>query len=125
MTAEVSPSRPLSASVGPVSGKDGPRLDQFRFHRILSVPRRATDTSEPDRRPVQLTAAVTAAHAILSFHPYEHSGLAAAWIRPAAQQPLQFVVGGHPYFPPAGRASITRPPGAGTQDRHSLLYPLA
>ncbi|MFI8984651.1 ATP-binding protein [Streptomyces antimycoticus] len=87
------------------------------------MPRRATDTSEPDRRPAQLTAAVTAAHAILSLPSYERSGLAAAWIRPAAQQPLQFIVGGHPYFPPAGRTSITRPPDTGTQARHSLLYP--
>ncbi|MEV6131988.1 FtsK/SpoIIIE domain-containing protein [Streptomyces violaceusniger] len=123
MTAEISPSRPLPASVGPASDQDGPRLDQFRFHRIFSVPRRATDTSEPDRRPAQLTAAVTAAHAILSLPSYEHPGLAAAWIRPAAQQPLQFVVGGHPYFPPAGRVSMTRPPDTGTQARHTLLYP--
>ncbi|MFG2668996.1 helicase HerA domain-containing protein [Streptomyces sp. NPDC048387] len=101
-------------------------LAAYRFHRLLTVPRRPEDPRTEDRTAAQLTAAVTAAHAVLG-HLGEGrpggappTGLAAAWIRPGHHQPMHFLVGGTPYFPPAGReprgegdeAPVGFPPGA-------------
>lgn len=86
------------------------------------MPRRPEDPRAEDRTAAQLTAAVTAAHAVLGHlgaqnpHDGPPVGLAAAWIRPGAHQPMHFLVGGAPYFPPAGQ----EPHAA---DEHPLSYP--
>ncbi|MFJ9943655.1 ATP-binding protein [Streptomyces erythrochromogenes] len=90
-------------------------LAAHRFHRLLTVPRRPEDPNADDRTAAQLTAAVTASHAILGHHAGGGpSGLAAAWIRPGPHRPMHFLVGGAPYFPPAGNephGAAERPPG--------------
>lgn len=99
-------------------------LSAHRFHRLLTVPRRPEDPHAQDRTAAQLTAAVTAAHAVLGHHAGGGpTGLAAAWIRPGPHRPMHFLVGGAPYFPPAGdepRAAAERPisypPGATARD---------
>ncbi|MFJ9547065.1 helicase HerA domain-containing protein [Streptomyces erythrochromogenes] len=109
-------------------------LPAHRFHRLLTVPRRPEDPNADDRTAAQLTAAVTAAHAVLGHHAEGGpTGLAAAWIRPGPHRPMHFLVGGAPYFPPAGdpasqaaargdapRGAAARPlsypPGATAQD---------
>ncbi|MFG3532448.1 helicase HerA domain-containing protein [Streptomyces sp. NPDC047917] len=97
-------------------------LASYRFHRLLTVPRRPEDPRTEDRTAAQLTAAVTAAHAVLGHlgteNPHEGLpvGLAAAWARPGPHQPMHFLVGGAPYFPPAGQE-----PRA--EGEHPLNYP--
>ncbi|MEU6295189.1 ATP-binding protein [Streptomyces erythrochromogenes] len=99
-------------------------LPAHRFHRLLTVPRRPEDPHADDRTAAQLTAAVTAAHAVLGHHAEGGpTGLAAAWIRPGPHRPMHFLVGGAPYFPPAGDAPrgaaarpLSYPPGATAQD---------
>ncbi|MFF9980322.1 helicase HerA domain-containing protein [Streptomyces erythrochromogenes] len=109
-------------------------LPAHRFHRLLTVPRRPEDPNADDRTAAQLTAAVTAAHAVLGHHAAGGpTGLAAAWIRPGPHRPMHFLVGGAPYFPPAGDAPsqaaargdaprgaaarpLSYPPGATAQD---------
>ncbi|MCJ0869052.1 ATP-binding protein [Streptomyces sp. AP-93] len=96
-------------------------LAEYQFHRLLTVPRRPEEPRAEDRTAAQLIAAVTAAHAVLS-HRGEGgpTGLAAAWIRPGPHRPLHFLVGGAPYFPPAGEEAavddggrpVRYPPGA-------------
>ncbi|MCY0933946.1 ATP-binding protein [Streptomyces sp. H34-S4] len=115
-----------------MSGGAGPgpvlpaALAAYRFHRLLTVPRRPQDPrAEEDRTAAQLTAAVTAAHAVLS-HCGEGgpAGIAAAWIRPGPNRPLHFLVGGAPFFPPAGEEPapgeaerpLRYPPGATARD---------
>ncbi|MFE7183557.1 helicase HerA domain-containing protein [Streptomyces erythrochromogenes] len=109
-------------------------LPAHRFHRLLTVPRRPEDPNADDRTAAQLTAAVTAAHAVLGHHASGGpTGLAAAWIRPGPHRPMHFLVGGAPYFPPAGDTAsqaaargdaprgaaarpLSYPPGATAQD---------
>ncbi|WP_405422476.1 helicase HerA domain-containing protein [Streptomyces erythrochromogenes] len=109
-------------------------LPAHRFHRLLTVPRRPEDPNADDRTAAQLTAAVTAAHAVLGHHAAGGpTGLAAAWIRPGPHRPMHFLVGGAPYFPPAGDTAspaaargdaprgaaarpLSYPPGATAQD---------
>ncbi|MFJ8770160.1 ATP-binding protein [Streptomyces clavifer] len=103
-------------------------LGAYRFHRLITVPRRPEDGSAEDRTAAQLTAAVTAAHAVLSAPSAggEHrpAGLAAAWIRPGRHRPLHFLVGGAPGFPPAGdepaadgaQRPLRYPPGSTARD---------
>ncbi|MCX4696420.1 ATP-binding protein [Streptomyces sp. NBC_01408] len=96
-------------------------LGAYRFHRLITVPRRPEDPRTEDRTAAQLTAAVTAAHAVLSglSAPVTDrpTGLAAAWVRPGRHRPLHFLVGGSPSFPPAG----DEPAAAGTE--RPLRYP--
>lgn len=109
---------PDAAPAGPAA------LSAHRFHRLLTVPRRPEDPHADDRTAAQLTAAVTAAHAVLGHHAEGGpTGIAAAWIRPGPHRPMHFLVGGAPYFPPAGdepRAAVERPlsypPGATARD---------
>ncbi|MEV7710874.1 ATP-binding protein, partial [Streptomyces sp. NPDC088270] len=92
-------------------------LGAYRFHRLLTVPRRPEDPRTEDRTAAQLTAAVTAAHAVLGRHGGGRpAGLAAAWVRPGPHRPMHFLVGGAPFFPPAG----DRPPDTA---EHPLRYP--
>ncbi|MFJ2875405.1 ATP-binding protein [Streptomyces sp. NPDC087298] len=92
-------------------------LGAYRFHRLLTVPRRPEDPRTEDRTAAQLTAAVTAAHAVLGRHgDGRQAGLAAAWVRPGPHRPMHFLVGGAPFFPPAG----DRPPDTA---EHPLRYP--
>lgn len=109
--AVVSPASPVAALAG------------YRFHRLLTIPRRPEDPQAPDRTPAQLTAALTAAHAVLSHRSgpdgANRVGLAVAWIRPDRHAPLHFLAGGLPFFPPAGEESeggrehpLRYPPGA-------------
>ncbi|WP_060180540.1 ATP-binding protein [Streptomyces sp. IMTB 1903] len=99
-------------------------LSAHRFHRLLTVPRRTEDPHAEDRTAAQLTAAVTAAHAVLGHHAEGRpTGLAAAWIRPGPHRPMHFLVGGAPFFPPAGQQPRTAPerplsypPGATARD---------
>ncbi|MFF4579800.1 ATP-binding protein [Streptomyces sp. NPDC001373] len=101
-----------------------PALAGYRFHRLLTIPRRPEDPQAQDRTPAQLTAAVTAAHAVLSHRSgtgagsgaTDRAGLAMAWIRPNRHAPLHFLAGGLPFFPPAGEE-----PGAGRE--RPLRYP--
>ncbi|WP_346172167.1 ATP-binding protein [Streptomyces roseofulvus] len=93
-----------------------PDLSSYRFHRVVSVPRLRRQETDPDSTRSQLTAAVTAAHAVLSRVGKETGrkddsveddggkpvGLAAAWVRPGQHRPLHFLMGGAPWFPPAG-----------------------
>ncbi|MET9840995.1 MULTISPECIES: ATP-binding protein [Streptomyces] len=106
-------------------GPAGPAaLSAHRFHRLLTVPRRPEDPQAEDRTAAQLTAAVTAAHAVLGHHADGGTtGLAAAWIRPGPHRPMHFLVGGAPFFPPAGQQPRTAPerplsypPGATARD---------
>ncbi|MCX5302933.1 DUF87 domain-containing protein [Streptomyces sp. NBC_00160] len=99
-------------------------LGAYRFHRLLTVPRRPEDRTE-DRTAAQLTAAVTAAHAVLSHRGQGGpAGIAAAWIRPGTHLPLHFLVGGAPFFPAAGEEPaaddavrpVRYPPGATARD---------
>lgn len=114
----------MSAGVGAGQGRPS-ALDAYRFHRLLTVPRRLEDPRTEDRTAAQLTAAVMAAHAVLSHHGSGHpTGLAAAWIRPGRHRPLHFLVGGSPHFPPAGedpaedgaRRPLRYPPGSTARD---------
>ncbi|MFD5887276.1 DUF853 domain-containing protein [Streptomyces sp. NPDC060334] len=114
------------AGSGGAAGPAG--LGAYRFHRLITVPRRPEDGRTEDRTAAQLTAAVTAAHAVLSAPSAggEHrpAGLAAAWIRPGRHRPLHFLVGGAPGFPPAGdepaadgaQRPLRYPPGATARD---------
>ncbi|MEU1091604.1 hypothetical protein ABZ401_33200, partial [Streptomyces sp. NPDC005892] len=118
--------------MSPVAGPGGAAwtagLGAYRFHRLITVPRRPEDGHTVDRTAAQLTAAVTAAHAVLSAPSAggEHrpAGLAAAWIRPGRHQPLHFLVGGAPSFPPAGdepaadgaQRPLRYPPGSTARD---------
>ncbi|MFE5677131.1 helicase HerA domain-containing protein [Streptomyces erythrochromogenes] len=113
---------PADGAPGEPAGPAG--LPAHRFHRLLTVPRRPEDPHADDRTAAQLTAAVTAAHAVLGHHAEGGpTGLAAAWIRPGPHRPMHFLVGGAPYFPPAGDAPrgaaarpLSYPPGATAQD---------
>ncbi|RKT02202.1 DNA helicase HerA-like ATPase [Streptomyces sp. 3211.6] len=92
-------------------------LAGHRFHRLLTIPRRPEEPHAQDRTPAQLTAAVTAAHAVLSHRGGpDPAGLAMAWIRPGRHEPLHFLAGGAPFFPPAGEE-----PGGGRE--RPLRYP--
>ncbi|MFG2881742.1 ATP-binding protein [Streptomyces sp. NPDC048297] len=129
-----------------------PDLGAYRFHRLLTIPRRPADERAQDgahdRTPAQLMAAVTAAHAVLSHRgaaeragavaapsvgaagpagPTAQAGapgVAVAWVRPGRHQPLHFLVGGAPFFPPAGEdppgpdgeRPVRYPPGATARD---------
>ncbi|MFD5650853.1 ATP-binding protein [Streptomyces sp. NPDC127039] len=106
--------------------RGGPaELAAYRFHRLLTVPRRP-DVRQPghDRTAAQLTAAVTAAHAVLGHHGEGGpTGFATAWIRPGPHRPMHFLVGGAPFFPPAGEQPhdtaerpVGYPPGATARD---------
>ncbi|MET8293325.1 DUF87 domain-containing protein [Streptomyces sp. NPDC005180] len=115
----------MSQGSGAPAGPAG--LAAYRFHRLLTVPRRPEDPRTEDRTAAQLSAAVTAAHAVLGHlgggdgdrDGPQPTGIAAAWIRPGPRRPMHFLVGGTPYFPPAGReprgeaeAPLSYPPGA-------------
>jgi hypothetical protein len=83
----------------------------FGLHRLLSVPAHDADhrADHPDRHAgdrlaAGLVAALTAAHVELSAE--DQAGLVTAWQRPAATAPLEIVVGGRPYFPPAGPGPV-------------------
>ncbi|WP_411082707.1 ATP-binding protein [Streptomyces sp. cmx-18-6] len=84
-----------------------------RFHRIRTLPRRAEVPGEEDRTPAQLTAAVTAAHAVLGLQG-EGAAIATAWVRPGSGEPLHILAGGSPFFPPAAGPgpALLYPPGA-------------
>lgn len=85
-------------------------LGAYRFHRLLTVPRRPEDPRTEDRTAAQLTAAVTAAHAVLGRHgDGRQAGLAAAWVRPGPHRPMHFLVGGAPSSRPPGTGPATRP----------------
>ncbi|MFI9627326.1 ATP-binding protein [Streptomyces sp. NPDC052042] len=111
----------MSGGPGPVPP---PGLADYRFHRLLTVPRRPADPRDEDRTAAQLAAAVTAAHAVLTHSGQGGpAGLAAAWIRPGRHQPLHFLAGGAPFFPPAGEEPhgeterpLRYPPGATGRD---------
>ncbi|MER6531874.1 ATP-binding protein [Streptomyces sp. NPDC001508] len=105
--------------------QDGPAgLAAYRFHQLLTVPRRPKDPRTEDRTAAQLTAAVTAAHAVLGHRGEGRpTGFAAAWVRPGPYRPMHFLVGGAPFFPPAGEQPhgaaerpLSYPPGATARD---------
>lgn len=84
----------------------------FRFHQLLSLPRA---TANPDlgaigsgaARHAQAAtfAALTAAHARLAGQLVgPPPALSVAWVRSTPGGPLRFLMGGRPYFPPAGGA---------------------
>ncbi|MFR9793858.1 ATP-binding protein [Streptomyces sp. MB22_4] len=110
----------VTGEFGAPAGPAG--LAAYRFHRLLTVPRRPEDPRAEDRTAAQLTAAVAAAHAVLGHLGGENTregppvGLAAAWVRPGPHQPMHFLVGGAPHFPPAGQE-----PRA--EGEHPLNYP--
>ncbi|MEU5692779.1 ATP-binding protein [Actinosynnema sp. NPDC020468] len=87
-------------------------LDGFAFHRVLSAPRPPRDPAVPDPVPAQLFAALSGAHAELSDDA--GSAIAVAWCRLPGDERLRFLVGGRPYFPPAGKGGgpLLYPPGA-------------
>lgn len=116
-----------SADPGTSPPTGTPDLASYRFHRLLTVPRRPESPRTEDRTAAQLAAAVTAAHAILDHHNahggHAPAGLAAAWIRPGPHRPMHFLAGGAPYFPPAGteytadaERPLRYPPGATARD---------
>ncbi|MER7842100.1 ATP-binding protein [Streptomyces sp. NPDC096040] len=108
----------MSADAGPF-----PVLGAYRFHRLLTVPRRPEDPGAEDRTPAQLTAAVVAAHAVLFHHRAARpAGLAAAWVRPGRHRPLHFLVGGAPHFPPAGEEAAEE--GADEEAKEGAERPL-
>jgi DNA helicase HerA-like ATPase len=92
-------------------------LDGLEYHRLLAVPRRSEDRDRPDPTPAQLFASLTGAHATFSaLEPADPSAmLAMLWVRPAGEPQIRFLVGGRPFFPPAGPR---RGPAPGP-----LLYP--
>ena len=87
-------------------------LDEFSFHRMLSAPRKPDDPSVLDPVPAQLFAALSGAHAELSGE--DGAAVAVAWCRMPGEEQFRFLVGGRPYFPPAGNGSgpLLYPPGA-------------
>lgn len=105
-----------------VSSLSPPDVGSYRFHRIVSVPRPRVE-DDGDHTRAHLTAAVIAAHAVLSRagegRGAEPVGLAAAWVRPGRHRPLHFLMGGAPWFPAAGGepsggtvVPLRYPPGA-------------
>ncbi|MCM3885405.1 ATP-binding protein [Frankia sp. R82] len=90
-------------------------LDGFRFHRILSAPRRPDPGAGPDPVPSALFAALVGAHAeliALDGEGQTGAGLAVAWLRGPGETHIQILAGGRPYFPPS--ASGGPPPAVGT-----------
>lgn len=92
-------------------------LDGFRFHRLLSVPHRRDDPDHQRSTSAQLVAALTAAHAELADEA-DRPAIALAWERLPGDDQLRVLVGGRPFFPPAGEARgggqhpVRYPPGA-------------
>lgn len=90
-------------------------LDDFRFHRLLSVPQRRDDPDDERSTAAQLVAALTAAHAQLADDA-ERPAVAVAWERLPGQDGMRVLVGGRPFFPPAGPGPglqpVRYPPGA-------------
>jgi DNA helicase HerA-like ATPase len=93
-------------------------LDGFAFHQVISAPRRPDDPAETDPTQAQLFAALSAAHTELGHRGEPDTAIAVAWHRPPGAQRLRFLVGGRPFFPPAGKGGegapsrILYPPGA-------------
>ncbi|MEV7161392.1 ATP-binding protein [Streptomyces microflavus] len=98
---------------GSPAGMEAGLFDGYRFHRIRTLPRRRDGPGEEDRTPAQLTAAVTATHAVLALRG-PAAAMITAWVRPRGGRPLHFLVGGRPFFPPATAVggSMLYPPGA-------------
>lgn len=92
-------------------------LDGFRFHRLLSVPHRRDDPDHQRSTSAQLVAAFTAAYAELADEA-DRPAIALAWERLPDWDQLRVLVGGRPFFPPAGKARcggqhpVRYPPGA-------------
>jgi DNA helicase HerA-like ATPase len=91
-------------------------LDGVQFHRLLSVPRRSADSQEPDQTSAQLFGALTATHAELA-NDVDDGVIVSAWEQRPGQRQIRVLVGGRPFFPPAGREQ--HPVGY----RGSVLYP--
>lgn len=92
-------------------------LDGFRFHRLLSIPHRRDDPDHQRSTSAQLVAALTAAHAELADEVGQPA-IALVWERLPGTDQLRVLVGGRPFFPPAGKARrggqhpVRYPPGA-------------
>lgn len=92
-------------------------FNALAWYRLLTVPRHSDDAYDPTLK--QLTAAVTAAHALFGGHS-SPGRLAALWVRKPEEPQLEFIVGGSPFFPAAReeaqthgrRMPIAYPPGA-------------
>lgn len=99
-------------------------FDGFRFHQLVSLPRVAVrqdlvtdDMNNARRAQLSTFAPLAAAHAVLTTHPIgPPPALSVAWVRPSVRGPLRFLMGGRPFFPPAGDG-----PSAWEDDRAS--YP--
>ncbi|MEU4740686.1 ATP-binding protein [Actinosynnema sp. NPDC023658] len=87
-------------------------LEGFSWHQVLSAPRLPDDPAVPDPVPAQLFAALSGAHAELSGDT--GAAIAVAWCRLPGEDRLRFLVGGRPYFPPAGKGGgpLLYPPGS-------------
>ncbi|MEU4443636.1 ATP-binding protein [Actinosynnema sp. NPDC050801] len=83
-------------------------LDGVNFHRVLAVP----GGMDPDPRPAQLFAALTAAHVELAGSGADRPVLATAWLRRPRSERVHVLVGGRPRFPPAGDDALLYPPGS-------------
>lgn len=96
-------------------------LEGFRWYRLRSAPRQPDKPAQSDPTAGQLFAALVAAHAeLLDCDGAEPAALAVAWIRPPGEEQIRFLVGGRPFFPPAGSQAaeeaaevpVLYPPGA-------------
>ena len=95
-------------------------LDGFVVDRLLAAPLHIPDGSRPDPVPVQLFAALTAAHAELSNSDTTRPAMFASWYRGSDRAAMRVLVGGRPNFPPAeiaprrgcGQRPVAYPPGS-------------
>ncbi|MGH9153901.1 MAG: helicase HerA domain-containing protein [Acidimicrobiales bacterium] len=111
----------------------------FQFHQLTRVPREAEsgsgsgsgDRAAEVRRA--LFAALTGSHADLLATGDPAPTLVTAWLRSPGDPTLRLVVGGRPFFPPAGSETgaavvakerpVLFPPGAGARDLEDRVLP--
>jgi hypothetical protein len=110
----------------------------FRFHQLVEVPQpdRPGPGEEPDDTANALFTALTGAHAdLLGTGDLSGTGngapaLLTAWVRPVHGRALRLLLGGRPYFPPAGgrnaggQSDAGRSAGGGPPTRRQrVLFP--
>ncbi|TFE28351.1 ATP-binding protein [Frankia sp. B2] len=119
-------------------------LAGFRFHRILTAPRRPDTPDRPDPVPAALFAALVGAHAQLTSlgpgheptasgastrgGPYPvpgaaRPGIAVAWLRGPGEAHIRFLAGGRPFFP--ADPTATDPTAAATSLATATSTPAA
>lgn len=95
----------------------------FEFFRLVAAPRPPQGPQEADPAPSQLFAALTASYASLTSDGVGGgAAVGVGWLRPPGASQISFVVGGRPWFPPAGDVA-TSDAVAGQDEEIAVLYP--